>query len=406
MPPVICCAEALLSVGACASARAILTQHAPSNDERARQLLATVDARSVNISAAVAAAVSSEGCGTLKATTDELVYIGPKLVMRELENGKGRGWVTTEHISPGELLLVEVATLPLAPPETAAHPLPLLEAIATRLARHDGDAARMRETLAGVFPRSGEAAMPLARDAHAEPHVAAIAASTGLPLLEVRQLDLKVQRNLMSLKSRVHGELVDHGVGLFPTSALCNHSCDANANWIPIAGGRVLVTRAARAIEAGKEVTYSCTHTSRTTLQIPPSKYHPPHNPPSPCHPPNITLQIPPSSCHPPHTIHLIPHLEHSPLAYSVSGACGPSDVILMCGWQQARPVASCQQSMHARHVQCPYARAYTQHIPGRFHRTLYLMPPMCRYLPANCGASSEAKSATLTRLHLHMRAL
>ena len=61
----------------------------------------------------------------------------------------------------------------------------------------------------------------------------------------------------MSLKHRLRGELVDAGIGLFPLSALLNHSCHSNVVWQVVGGGHAITTRAVRRIEPGEEVSNS-----------------------------------------------------------------------------------------------------------------------------------------------------
>ena len=65
----------------------------------------------------------------------------------------------------------------------------------------------------------------------------------------------------MEMKHRVKGELVDAGAfksytrGLFPFASLLNHSCDANTQFFPLAGGAAMGVRAIQDIEEGEECT-------------------------------------------------------------------------------------------------------------------------------------------------------
>ena len=58
----------------------------------------------------------------------------------------------------------------------------------------------------------------------------------------------------MSLQLRTAGELVNFGSGVFPFSALFNHSCRPHAQWRPLSSGSAIVVHATRDVEAGEEI--------------------------------------------------------------------------------------------------------------------------------------------------------
>ena len=210
------CAQACLSLGACNAALAVLMSQGGTG-ERQRQLsaIARRDGMAARIEAIMA---DPEAVGPVP---EDLAFIGP-MELKQLGGGKGRGWVAAEDITRGQLLLVEPAVFPLAPPETDAEPLPLFAATASVLARGDAAADALRDLLGCMHPlaaisqatsgsgaqggevcpsASGEA-LPMERDAAVAPHVAAIAATTGLAREEAILIEQKLQRNQMSLTTR------------------------------------------------------------------------------------------------------------------------------------------------------------------------------------------------------------
>ena len=87
-------------------------------------------------------------------------------------------------------------------------------------------------------PTTGD--QPTLRDTLAAPYADRIGLAAGLSPLDIRLIDRKLQRNQMDLKMRSRGELLELGSGVFPFSALFNHSCHRHAQWRPIANGTAI----------------------------------------------------------------------------------------------------------------------------------------------------------------------
>ena len=259
--PVLRRAEALLAMGAWQQAEAALKPHVGAT-AACEPLLREARQRRARVTEFIASLVGRPNAG--ERLPDECAYIG--CLRLQQQAGKGRGWVATAHIEPGELLMVELARFPLAAPDSAEHPLTLFEAIANELGSGGAKAESLRDLLSTMHPLPGVSgeALPTERDRVARAHVAQIGSRCGLSPPDATRYEKNVQRNMMSLKSRVAGELVDFGSGLFPISAIFNHSCHCNAIWQPISSGHAIVTRACRLIEPGEEVTVSYTELSRT----------------------------------------------------------------------------------------------------------------------------------------------
>lgn len=259
-------AAALLAIGACEAAQAILEPHVASEPEL-RRLSETARSRAAKTMARIEAMADAPNTDHGAATTDELAFVGPIEVRRMGGERGGRGWFATRQVAAGELLLAEPACLPLAPPANRANPLPLTEAICTQLGGLAEDrsvawrAEELRERLACVHPVPGVAEdAETSRDAETAPEVAAIAAATGVSAAEATAVERKVARNQFSLRMRVRGEDVNFGSGLFPLASLLNHSCEPAAHFQPLSSGRLLVVRSIRDVEAGAEVcdSYVC----------------------------------------------------------------------------------------------------------------------------------------------------
>jgi hypothetical protein len=185
-----------------------------------------------------------------------LAFLHGSLRLVHLPENKGRGWVATEHIEAGALLLCEPSRFPVV--QDSSEPLPLLRAVTTVLKRGGPAARTLKEYLSCMHPQgTGDDTGTSTRDMAAAPSIDAIGALAGLGASELRLLDHKLQRNQMALRTRASGTLVDLGASVFPLCALFNHSCFANARWRPLGTGGAVAIRALRAIAPSEEISIS-----------------------------------------------------------------------------------------------------------------------------------------------------
>ena len=277
-------AQALLSIGACSAARAVLAPFVDAEPDLMK-LSASTELRANRVAGLVAELEAAPNAA--RTVPDDLAYVGPMELRRLVDDEtskssgggtvpggmRGRGWFATERIPAGTLLLVEPAVFPLAPlsrcqtrcpsrrkslrasPNLVVAPRAAPESGGNGAGARRGNVAEMRDLLACMHPVPGVAEdAPTRRDTDCLPVVESIAADLGLSTAEVASIDRKVQRNQMSLTMRVYGESVEFGTGLFPLASLLNHSCDASASFQPLCSGHLMVTRALRDIDAGEEV--------------------------------------------------------------------------------------------------------------------------------------------------------
>ena len=275
-------AKSLLSFGACDAIQAVLAPYKNVSGPQAAEiswLLKAATEREANVPALVDRLLATSASDSTRLPA-EAPYFGP-MALKHLEGRKGRGLVASRRIPKGTVLLVERTVFPLAPPETPEHPVPLLEALARQLSQGGPRADVLRDLLGSMHPLSDDeekvsrerrrAAISSATAKHALPQqaleayegaaIASIAAAHGLPKHTLEAYDLKISLNQMEMKHRVKGELVDAGAfksytrGLFPLASLLNHSCDANTQFFPLAGGLAMGVRAIQDIEEGEECT-------------------------------------------------------------------------------------------------------------------------------------------------------
>ncbi len=262
--------RALMHIGAFAAAEHLLAPHATTGSlsQRLAVSLLREAARARGASVPQRIGVVVDAANETAPLPRELAYVHGGLCMRsEMGGGKGRGWVATEDIVAGTLLLAEPATFPTVGPQLSdaeEDTLPLLQAV-TGVLRRDGlHAEQLKEYLACMCPLDGDgdevassAAPTTLRDTLAAPYVDAIGTAAGMTVEATRSLDRKLQRNQMGLKLRVGGELADFGSGVFPFAAIFNHACHPHAQWRPLASGSAIIVRALRDIRAGEEVSVS-----------------------------------------------------------------------------------------------------------------------------------------------------
>ena len=268
-------AQALLSVGACAAALEALGAYEAADAEVAA-LAAKARERAATLPARLAAFLCSPPdrmprVAEAAAPPADLRHVGGVRVSHL--GRRGVTWVASERLRAGALLLVEPAAVhaPPQPPaadasSAAARPPPLLSAIRSELARGGSAAAELRDQLCCMRPTSEEVdergedadGGALAWSEHG-----ARAAGAELDELDEREaqrrhLQRLVRRHGHHLAQRAYGEPLPCGFGLFPLSSLCEHACLPNAS-VACAGphANLLVTRAARDIEAGEAIVVS-----------------------------------------------------------------------------------------------------------------------------------------------------
>ena len=212
----------------------------------------------------------------------------------EAPTASGVGWAAVESIGEGALVMCEPAA---ALAEAAAGGSSSSTAIAMRVAR--GELSPLAAAVGGLLSRGGAVAdelrdllcalQPEAEDAaEAEGLVGAddgagaaeigwleeaalvhsrLRHQSGAPFANLSNLDVatasRVQAAVRALgqqvSSRADGESVQCGVGLFPLSALCTHSCRPNAAVMGYdAITRTLIIRAVRRIAPGEHVSVAC----------------------------------------------------------------------------------------------------------------------------------------------------